>query len=125
MRRRIGFTLFLLIFSVAFAAGAASAKMIVKYGHVGPPVHPQHLGALAFAKHVNEQSKGEIEVQVFPMGQLGGERSMAEQVQGGTLHMTAITAGVLANFVPEIGIIELPFIYPSRESRTRCSTTRR
>lgn len=29
--------------------------------------------------------------------------------------MTAVTAGVLANFVPEIGIIELPFIYPTRE----------
>ncbi len=29
--------------------------------------------------------------------------------------MTAITAGVLANFVPEIGIIELPFVYPNRD----------
>jgi len=107
-------TLTLFVF-VLFAAWTAHAKMIVKYGHVGPPVHPQHLGALAFAKYVNENSKGEIEVQVFPMGQLGGERSMTEQVQGGTLHMTAVTAGVLANFVPEMGIIELPFIYPNRE----------
>ena len=40
---------------------------------------------------------------------------MTEQVQAGTLHMTAVTAGVLANFVPEMGIIELPFVYPSRE----------
>jgi len=93
----------------------ASAKTIVKYGHVGPPVHPQHHGALAFAKYVTEKTKGEIEVQVFPLGQLGGERSMTEQVQAGTLHMTAVTSGVLANFVPEVGIIELPFIYPSRK----------
>ena len=106
----------ILVVFVLLIAWTAHAKMTVKYGHVGPPVHPQHLGALAFAKYVNENSKGEIEVQVFPMGQLGGERSMTEQVQGGTLHMTAITASVLANFVPEIGIIELPFIYPSREA---------
>lgn len=96
-------------------ASFAEAKTIVKYGHVGPPSHPQHLGALAFAKYVTEKTKGEIEVQVFPLGQLGGERSMAEQVQAGTLHMTAVTAGVLANYVPEMGIIELPFVYPSRE----------
>jgi len=93
----------------------AEAKTIVKYGHVGPPMHPQHLGALAFAKHVTEKTHGEIEVQVFPLGQLGAERSMTEQVQAGTLHMTAVTSSVLANFVPEMGIIELPFVYPSRE----------
>jgi len=101
---------------VASSFSLVEAKIVVKYGHVGPPVHPQHHGALAFAKYVNEKTKGEIEVQVFPLGQLGGERSMTEQVQAGTLHMTAVTAGVLANFVPEMGIIELPFIYPSRET---------
>jgi tripartite ATP-independent transporter DctP family solute receptor len=95
--------------------GTSDSKIIVKYGHVGPPVHPQHHGTLAFAKHVGEKTKGEIEVQVFPMGQLGGERSMTEQVQAGTLHMTAVTAGVLSNFVPEVIVIELPFIFPNRE----------
>jgi TRAP-type transport system periplasmic protein len=107
------------LIAVAFMAVSFSsicdAKIIVKYGHVGPPIHPQHLGALAFAKYVADKTKGEIEVQVFPLGQLGGERSMTEQVQAGTLHMTSVTSAVLANFVPEIGIIELPFIYPTRE----------
>jgi len=104
-----------LAFVVTVLGVSADAKMVVKYGHVGPPVHPQHLGALAFAKYVNEKSNGQIEVQVFPLGQLGGERSMTEQVQAGTLNMTAVTAGVLANFVPEMGIIEMPFIYPNRD----------
>lgn len=115
----------LFIFSMVVAAFflfmqvSASAKIIVKYGHVGPPIHPQHHGALAFAKYVTEKTKGEIEVQVFPLGQLGGERSMTEQVQAGTLHMTAVTSGVLANFVPEVGIIELPFVYPDRKTAYR------
>ena len=118
MFKKIAFNLFVLfIFVLACSLFSISeAKITVKYGHVGPPVHPQHQGALAFAKYVNEKTKGGIEVQVFPLGQLGGERSMTEQVQSGTLHMTAVTAGVLANFVPEIGIIELPFIYPNRET---------
>lgn len=106
-----------LIFAISLILFAqfSLAKVIVKYGHVGPPIHPQHHGAMAFAKHVNEKTGGQIEVQVFPMGQLGGERSMTEQVQSGTLHMTAVTAGVLSNFVPEVIVIELPFIFPSRE----------
>jgi tripartite ATP-independent transporter DctP family solute receptor len=105
--------------SIVFAFSSLAvveAKTVVKYGHVGPPIHPQHHGAVAFAKYVTEKTKGEIEVQVFPLGQLGGERSMTEQVQAGTLHMTAVTSGVLANFVPEMGIIELPFVYPNRET---------
>jgi TRAP-type transport system periplasmic protein len=118
MKKRL-LALFLVAVAIVVFSGLADAKMVIKYGHVGPPIHPQHLGALAFAKYVNEKSKGEIEVQVFPLGQLGGERSMTEQVQAGTLHMTAITAGVLANFVPEMGIIELPFIYPNRDTAYR------
>ncbi|MCX5808398.1 MAG: DctP family TRAP transporter solute-binding subunit [Proteobacteria bacterium] len=112
-------SLFIIFVLIAFAFSSfavVEAKTVVKYGHVGPPIHPQHFGALAFAKYVTEKTKGEIEVQVFPLGQLGGERSMTEQVQAGTLHMTAVTSGVLANFVPEIGIIELPFVYPNRET---------
>lgn len=112
-------SLFIIFLSVVFAFSSLAvieAKTVVKYGHVGPPIHPQHHGAVAFAKYVTEKTKGEIEVQVFPLGQLGGERSMTEQVQAGTLHMTAVTSGVLANFVPEMGIIELPFVYPNRET---------
>jgi tripartite ATP-independent transporter DctP family solute receptor len=112
-------SLFIILVSVVFAFSSLAvveAKTVVKYGHVGPPIHPQHHGAVAFAKYVTEKTNGEIEVQVFPLGQLGGERSMTEQVQAGTLHMTAVTSGVLANFVPEMGIIELPFVYPNRET---------
>lgn len=114
-RKPVSVIVAILFFLVCFAV-SAEAKIIVKYGHVGPPIHPQHHGAVAFAKYVNEKTNGEIEVQVFPLGQLGGERSMCEQVQGGTLQMTSATASVLANFVPEIGIIELPFIYQDRET---------
>jgi TRAP-type transport system periplasmic protein len=100
----------------AFSGSFVDAKTIIKYGHVGPPIHGQHKGTLAFAKYVSEKTNGEIEVQVFPLGQLGGERSMAEQVQAGTLHMTAVTTAVLSNFVPQLAVFDLPFIYPNRET---------
>lgn len=115
MTKKIVSLLFILAF-VAASFSLAEAKIVVKYGHVGPPIHGQHKGALAFAKYVGEKTKGEIEVQVFPLGQLGGERSMAEQVQGGTLHMAAVTTAVLSNIVPQLAVFDLPFIYPDRET---------
>ncbi|MCA1759460.1 MAG: hypothetical protein LC658_06800, partial [Bacteroidales bacterium] len=53
----------------------------VKFGHVAPPFHGQAKGVDAFADYVKEKTNGEIEIATFPAGQLGGERSMAEQVQ--------------------------------------------
>jgi tripartite ATP-independent transporter DctP family solute receptor len=50
------------------------------------------------------------------MGQLGGERSMAEQAQSGTLQIASITTAVLQNFVPEAAILDMPFIFPDRKT---------
>ena len=92
----------------------ASAKMTLKYGFVAPPTHPEVVAGKAFADYVKEKTNGEITIDVFPMGQLGGERSMVEQVQGGTLDMMDCTTAVLSNFVPETALLDLPFLWPSR-----------
>ncbi|MFH1057222.1 MAG: DctP family TRAP transporter solute-binding subunit [Pseudomonadota bacterium] len=93
----------------------AQAKMTIKYGHVAPPFHGQSKGVDAFAKYVNEKTNGEIEVKTFPFGQLGSERSMAEQVQAGTLEMASITTAVMQNYVPQTAVMDLPFAFPSRK----------
>lgn len=106
------FFAFLFLFSFA---GPTTAKMVLKYGHVAPPTHGQHMGCLAFAKYVNEKTNGEIRIDVFPMGQLGGERSMMEQIQGGTLDICASTHAVISNFVPQVALYSLSYLWPSRE----------
>ncbi len=88
----------------------------VKFGHVAPPFHGQAKGVDAFAAYVKEKTNGKIDIATFPAGQLGGERSMAEQVQGGTLQMAALTTAVLQNFVPQSAILDMPFIFPDRKT---------
>lgn len=112
--KKLYFTL-ILVAALAFICGSAAAREI-RFGHVGPPFHGQHKGAEAFANYVTEKTGGEISIKVFPMGQLGPEMSMAEQVQSGTLDMAAISSAVLLNFVPEAAVIDLPFVYPNRET---------
>ena len=88
----------------------------IKFGHVAPPFHGQAKGVDAFAAYVKEKTKGKIDIATFPAGQLGGERSMAEQVQAGTLQMAALTTAVLQNFVPQCAILDMPFIFPDRKT---------
>ncbi|ACN13965.1 DctP2 [Desulforapulum autotrophicum HRM2] len=93
----------------------ASAENI-KFGHVAPPFHGQAKAADAFAAYVKEKTQGRIDITTFPTGQLGGERSMAEQVQSGTLQIAALTTAVLQNFVPQCAILDMPFIFPDRQT---------
>ena len=103
------------VFVFSFTGLASAKKMVLKYGHVAPPTHGNHAACLAFAKYVNEKTNGQIQIDVFPMGQLGGERSMMEQVQGGTLDICASTHAVVSNFVPQVALFSLAYIWPSRE----------
>lgn len=112
MRKSISILLACLF--VASIANIADAKMTLKYGLAPPPVHWHAKSAVLFANYVKEKTNGEITIDVFPLSQLGGERSMVEQVQGGTLDMADITTAVLSNFVPQVALFDLPFIWPSR-----------
>lgn len=63
-----------------------------------------------FAKYVAEKSKGELTVQVFPGGQLGGERDMVESVQLGSIEIGVFGSYVMSNVTPEWGLpIDTPY----------------
>jgi tripartite ATP-independent transporter DctP family solute receptor len=79
---------------------------------------PQHFitrGAQKLADLAKVKSGGTVTVRVFPAGQLGGEREMAEALKVGTLDLAVVSAGVLANFDPLVGIYELPFLFDTYE----------
>ncbi len=100
----------------AFMATPSHAVMTMKFGHVAPPFHGQSKGAEAFAEYVKARTNGAIEIKTFPFGQLGGEVSLAEQVQSGTLEIATISTAVLQNFVPQLAVMDLPFAYPDRKT---------
>lgn len=106
----------LFAFTLLIGPALADKKMELKFGHVAPPFHGQSKGADAFAEYVKEKTGGAIEIKTFPFGQLGSETSMAEQVQSGTLQMASITTAVLQNYVPQVAVMDLPFVFPNRET---------
>jgi tripartite ATP-independent transporter DctP family solute receptor len=103
-----------LSFSMLSAQGAET--FTAKFGHVAPPFHGQTKGVDAFAAYVKEKTNGAIDIKTFPMGQLGGEASLAEQVQAGTLQMATITTAVLSTYAPQLAVMDLPFMFPDRKT---------
>jgi tripartite ATP-independent transporter DctP family solute receptor len=98
--------------AVLLGAGPALATLTFKCGHVAPPFHGQNKGIEDFAKYVKDKTGGAVEVQNFPFGQLGGETSLADQVQSGTLEMATVSVAVLQNYVPQVAVTDLPFVFP-------------
>jgi TRAP-type transport system periplasmic protein len=75
--------------------------------------HPQGQGAKKFADIVEQKSGGKIKVRLFPSGQLGGDLQTVSALQGGTIDLTVLNAGLLVGQVKEFGLFDLPFLFES------------
>jgi tripartite ATP-independent transporter DctP family solute receptor len=104
------------LFVVVSLASAVTAQTILKLGTSTQPSHIYNLAAEKFGEIVAEKTGGEIEVQVFPAAQLGSERDMVEGLQLGSLEMTLTSTGPMGNFVPQVKLFNLPFLFKDRES---------
>ncbi len=115
MHRRAALGALILVFGLLMMGfpGPASAgeKVTMKIGHIVDTKHPYHVGAEYFAKRLRELSRDRIEPQVYPNGQLGAEREMAEGIQFGTLESAAVTFAIASRFVKEMDIFSLPFLF--------------
>jgi tripartite ATP-independent transporter DctP family solute receptor len=74
------------------------------------PSEPQVRAVQLFANLVSEGTDGRIRVQVYPNNQLGNQRDVVEGLQMGSIELANI-ASVMASFVPEINLFELPFLF--------------
>jgi len=64
-----------------------------------------------FAREVEARTNGRYRIQTFYAGALGAERESVEGVQLGTLDLTLTSTGPLPNFVPEVAILDIPFLF--------------
>jgi tripartite ATP-independent transporter DctP family solute receptor len=87
----------------------------IKLAHVVNEKDGFHIAAEKFKELVEEKSKGKVEIEIYPNATLGDERTLLEGMQMGTVDMGVITNGPVANFVEEIAVFELPFLFTSPE----------
>jgi tripartite ATP-independent transporter DctP family solute receptor len=114
-RKGISFVcLAVMLVSVAFTVSAAD-KFVVKIANVTAVDHPLNVSYEKWAKLMNERSGGRIQATVYPGGQLGTLRTIAEGIQMGTIEIGTQSPGGLASFWPMLGVLELPYAYRSNE----------
>jgi tripartite ATP-independent transporter DctP family solute receptor len=76
---------------------------------------PYHIAASLFKEKTEAATDGQVEIELFPNGQLGQEREMIEGMQIGTIEGGVITNAYLSGFDPKLQVFDLPFLFGSYE----------
>jgi len=92
-------------------ADIRAAEFDLVEAHTPPPDHPYTLGMVRYADLVKQRSNGRVAIQIHHSRQLGDERQVVEGLQLGTIHLTVTSTGPLGGFVPEMNVVDLPFLF--------------
>jgi len=117
-KKMLLFVLAVVVTMGLIAAGAQEEKetiTLVLADTGSGPNSPLTISGTAWKKAIEERSNGEIKVNYFSQGQLGGERDLMEGAQAGTIDLYLGSTGVAGTFVPEIKVFNLPFLFLNRE----------
>ncbi len=81
--------------------------------------YPTTLGALRFAELVQERTQGRIHIIVESEAKLGAESEVLEQIQYGGIAFARISLSQIAEQVPEMNVLQLPYLYRDSEHMWR------
>lgn len=98
---------------MALTAHVAAANTSLTLSTPDPDSSEITVAARKFAELVAAKTGGQVEVKVFPNGQLyGGDPSAAvRQLSGGSLDMLLLSSSLYANFNPKFTAISVPYLF--------------
>ncbi len=94
---------------------AAAEEFTIKFGTVAPKDTPWSEQLTDIKKRVEKESDKKIKVKLMLGGALGGELEMLEQLGQGRIQGGGFSSGAVATIVPELELIELPYLFESDE----------
>ena len=109
------FAVLLTTIMIIAPAATLAGPIVIKLAHVDPEdVFISKKGALAraFKDIVEVESGGAIQVNLFPSGQLGGEREILESTKMGTIQMCAVS-GVIGSYFKPAMVLDIPYLFSS------------
>src|SRR5580704_595955 len=89
----------------------AQTSKTLKLGYILSAHSQLGAGAAVFADEIAKRTEGRYRVEQYPNSALGGEVEMLKAVQLGTVDLAFITGAPLPNFMPDIGVFNIPFLF--------------
>lgn len=105
----------LILFSGCSSHQPEHKKIIIKFASVSPPSNPIMKTFLFIKNEIEKRSAGDIVVELYDSGRLGGETDNVERIRLGTMEMTDVATSVLGNFMEKFFVFDLPFLFNNQE----------
>lgn len=115
MKRILHYVIGLAVCLAVTSCGSRDDVVVLKLGHSLDTGHAVHKGMVHMAERLDEISGGKMRIDIYPSGQLGGERETVELVQIGSLAMTKVSTSPLESFVPAMQLFSIPYVFRDRE----------
>jgi len=90
---------------------AQTPEFSFKWANNIPATHPSTIRVREAADAIKAESKGRVEIQVFPNNQLGGDTDMLSQVRSGAIDFFPLSGLILQTLVPLAAINGLAFAF--------------
>ncbi|MGJ7609869.1 MULTISPECIES: TRAP transporter substrate-binding protein [unclassified Variovorax] len=98
--------------SLALGTSAlAQAPTVLKIGYATSKESHYGVGSTVFCDEIEKGTQGRFKCQHFANSALGGEREQIEAIQLGTQDLVNTSTGPVGNFVPEVKIVDIPFLF--------------
>jgi len=92
---------------------AAGTRRVIRIGTVNPLPSATGQACRAFADAIaaSPALSAVMQVEVHANGELGGELEMTQACINGTLDMAVTASNVVANILPDLGLLDAPFLF--------------
>lgn len=94
-------------------------EFVLTYAENQAEDYPTTQGAYKFAELVKERTDGKVEIIINAQGTLGDERTVIEQMQFGGIDFARVSLSPLSEFVPELNVLQLPYLYTGSDHMWR------
>jgi tripartite ATP-independent transporter DctP family solute receptor len=104
-----------LVLSGLLAVNAAAQEIKIRFAHSLSVTEPAHQAAEFFARNVAARTHGRVQITVYPAEQLGSGKDVNEMIRQGANVMNITDAGYLSDFVPDVGVLNGPYLVQKPE----------
>lgn len=90
-------------------------KKVIKVSIGLNDASPEYKGLVKWKELVDKESKGRIEIQIFPSAQLGDDIKTMTALRAGTLEMSGPSSSPIATIDKKWMVFDLPFLFPNEQ----------
>ena len=115
MKKTVG--LFVVVFICLFTIGSHltwAETYKIRFAGNMPVGNANSKAMVVFKEEIEKLTDGQVQVDLFPAMQLGGAGENVDMVKSGTLFMCYVGAAYVVGYVPELGVLSLPFLFKDR-----------